>query len=85
MAREPIAGMYRNSQATLVAAFLMLAGAIVAYTAKAHVVALVFLVLMLVFAMVSCVFAVIFRNRAVAVARAARQQARRQAQQRARR
>jgi hypothetical protein len=81
MAREPIAGMHRNSQATLVAAFLMLAGAIVAYAAKAHVVALVFLVLMLVFAMVSCVFAVIFRNRAVAVARAAR----RQAQQRARR
>jgi hypothetical protein len=81
MAREPIAGMHRNSQATLVAAFLMLAGAIVAYAAKANVVALVFLVLMLVFAMVSCVFAVIFRNRAVAAARAAR----RQAQQRARR
>jgi hypothetical protein len=81
MAREPIAGMYRNSRATLVAAFLMLAGAIVAYAAKADVVALVFLVLMLVFAMVSCVFAVIFRNRAVAAARAAR----RQAQQRARR
>ena len=73
--------MHRNSQATLVAAFLMLAGAIVAYAAKANVVALVFLVLMLVFAMVSCVFAVIFRNRAVAAARAAR----RQAQQRARR
>lgn len=80
MAREPIAGMHRNSQATLVAAFLMLPGAIVAYAAQAHVVALVFLVLMLVFAMVSCVFAVIFRNRAVAMARAAR----RQAQQRAR-
>ena len=81
MAREPIAGMHRNSQATLVAAFLMLAGAIVAFAARAQVVALVFLVLMLVFAMVSCVFAVIFRNRAVAVARVAR----RQAQQRARR
>ena len=75
MAREPITGMYRNGQAFLVAAFLMLAGAVVAFAAKAQAVALVFLVLMLACAMVSCVFAVIFRNRAVAAARAACRQA----------
>lgn len=81
MAPEPVAQMYRISRAALVAAFVMLGAAIVAFAAKAHAVALVFLVLMLACAMASSVFAVIFRNRAVAVAR----EARRQAQQKARR
>ena len=81
MARGPIAGTHARSQATLMAAFVMLAGAVVAFAAKAQAVALVFLILMLACAMVSCVFAVIFRNRAVAAARAAR----RQAEQRTRR
>ena len=48
MAREPIAGTYRNSRAFLVAAFVMLGGALVAFAARAHTVALDFLVLMLV-------------------------------------
>jgi len=72
MTRGPIAGTHARAQATLVAAFVMLAGAVAAFAAKAQAVALVFLVLMLACAMVSCVFAVIFRNRAVAAARAAR-------------
>ena len=80
MARGPIAGAYARSQATLIGAFVMLAGAVVAFAAKAHTVALVFLVLMLACAMVSCVFAVMFRNRAVAVARAARRQAQQRGQ-----
>ena len=62
----------RASRATLVAAFVMLGGVFVAFAAKATPVAFVFLVLMLVCAMASTVFAVIFRNRAVAAARAAR-------------
>ena len=80
MARRPVAGTYARSQATLVAALVMLAGAIVAFAAKAPAIALVFLVLMLACAMVSCVFAVMFRNRAVAAARAARRQAQQKAQ-----
>ena len=75
---KPAAGMYRISRATLVAAFVMAAGAFVAFAAKAHTVAFVFLVLMLVCAMASSGFAMIFRNRAVAMARAARAQARQQ-------
>ena len=63
---------HRASRATLVAAFVMLGGAFVAFAAKATAVAFVFLVLMLVCAMASSAFAVIFRNRAVASARAAR-------------
>jgi hypothetical protein len=74
MARDPIESMHRASQATLLAAFVMLAGAIAAFAAKAHPIALVFLVLMLVFAMASSGFAVVFRNRAQAAARAARAQ-----------
>jgi hypothetical protein len=74
MARDPIEIMHRASQATLVAAFVMLAGAIVAFAAKAHVIALTLLVLMLVLAMASSGFAVVFRNRAQAAARAARAQ-----------
>ncbi len=74
MARDPIESMHQASQATLLAAFVMLAGAIVAFAAKAHPIALVFLVLMLVFAMASSGFAVVFRNRAQAAARAARAQ-----------
>jgi predicted membrane channel-forming protein YqfA (hemolysin III family) len=81
MARGPIAHMHRISQVMLVAALVMLGAAFVAYAAKAHAVTLVFLVLMLVCAMASSVFAVIFRNRAVAAARASRLQA----QQKARR
>ena len=79
MAREPIAGTYARSQATLIAALVMLAGAVVAFAAKAQAIALVFLVLMLGCAMVSCVFAVMFRRRAVAAARAARRQAQQKA------
>ncbi len=70
-----LATMHRASQAsrtTLVAAFVMLGGVFVAFAAKANAVAFVFLVLMLVCAMASAAFAVIFRNRAVAAARAAR-------------
>ena len=79
MARGPNAGTYARSRAALVAAFVMLAGAVVAFAAKAQAIALVFLVLMLACAMVSCVFAVMFRNRAVAAARAARRQAQQKA------
>ncbi len=79
MARGPIAGTHARSQATLMAALVMLAGAIVAFAAKAQAIALVFLVLMLAFAMASCVFAVMFRQRAVAAARAARRQAQQKA------
>jgi predicted membrane channel-forming protein YqfA (hemolysin III family) len=79
MARGPIAHMHRISQVMLVAALVMLGAAFVAYAAKAHAVTLVFLVLMLVCAMASSVFAVIFRNRAVAAARASRLQAQQKA------
>jgi choline-glycine betaine transporter len=72
MARDPIESMHWASQATLIAALVMLAGALVAFAAKAHAIALVFLVLMLVCAMASSGFAVVFRNRAQAAARAAR-------------
>ena len=68
----PLANVHRASRAALVAAFVMLGGAFVAFAAKATAVAFVFLVLMLVCAMASTAFAVIFRNRAVAAARAAR-------------
>ena len=61
------------------AALIMLAGAIVAFAAKAQAIALVFLVLMLACAVGSCVFAVMFRKRAVAAARAARRQAQQKA------
>ena len=74
MARDPIESIHRASQATLIAALVMLAGALVAFAAKAHAIALVFLVLMLVCAMASSGFAVVFRNRAQAAARAARAQ-----------
>jgi hypothetical protein len=84
MARGPIAGTYARSQATLMAALVMLAGAVVAFAAKAQAIALVFLVLMLACAMVSCVFAVMFRNRSVAAARAARRQAQQKAQRKRR-
>jgi uncharacterized membrane protein len=74
MARDPIESIHRASQATLIAALVMLGGAFVAFAAKAHAIALVFLVLMLVCAMASSGFAVAFRNRAQAAARAARAQ-----------
>ncbi len=74
MAREPIESMHQASRATLVAAFVMLAGAFVAFAAKAHAIALILLVLMLVCAMASSGFAVVFRNRALAAARAERAQ-----------
>jgi len=74
MARDPIESMHWASQATLIAALVMLAGALVAFAAKAHAIALVFLVLLLVCAMASSGFAVVFRNRAQAAARAARAQ-----------
>ena len=77
-----LASMHRASRATLVAAFVMLGGAFVAYAAKATTVAFGFLVLMLICAMASSVFAVVFRNRAVAAARAARSQAARRHQTR---
>jgi hypothetical protein len=74
MTRDPIESMHQASQATLIAALVMLAGALVAFAAKAHAIALVFLVLLLVCAMASSGFAVVFRNRAQAAARAARAQ-----------
>jgi uncharacterized membrane-anchored protein len=80
MVRGPFAGTYARSQTTLMAALVMLAGAVAAFAAKAQAIALVFLVLMLACAVVSCVFAVMFRNRGVAAARAARRQAQQKAQ-----
>ena len=77
-----VENVHRASRATLVAAFVMLGGAFVAYAAKATAVAFVFLVLMLICAMASSVCAVVFRNRAVAAARAARSQAARRHQTR---
>lgn len=67
-------GVYRMSQATLVAAFVMLGGAVVAFAAHARTAGIILLVLMLACGMVSFGYSVIFRNRAVALAREARRQ-----------
>jgi uncharacterized membrane-anchored protein len=68
------AALYRRSQLALGAAFVALVGAVVAFVLHARVVGIVLLVLMLLGGMVSFYFSVQFRNRAVAQARAARQE-----------
>ena len=85
MAADPIEGMHARSRAALAAAFVMLAGAAVAFAVKAHIAAIVLLAVMLACAMASFVFAVIFRNRAVAMARASRAAGAREQQRKARR
>ena len=67
-------GVYRRSQTTLAAAFVMLAGALVAFALHARTVGIVLLVLMLLCGMASFFFSVVFRNRAVAEARQARRE-----------
>ena len=67
-------GLYRRSQTTLAAAFVMLAGALVAFALHARTVGIVLLVLMLLCGMASFFFSVVFRNRAVAGARQARRE-----------
>ena len=67
-------GMYRRSQTTLAAAFVMLAGALVAFAMHARTIGIVLLVLMLLCGMASFFFSVVFRNRAVAEARQARRE-----------
>ena len=73
-AGDPVSGLYRRSQLVLAAAFVMLVGAVVAFDLGARVVGIVLLVLMLLCGMASFFFSVMFRNRAVAAARAARQE-----------
>ena len=70
--QDQATGMYRRSQTTLAAAFVMLAGALVAFALHARTVGIVLLVLMLLCGMASFFFSVVFRNRAVAEARQAR-------------
>ena len=70
--QDQATGVYRRSQTTLAAAFVMLAGALVAFALHARVVGIVLLVLMLLCGMASFFFSVVFRNRAVAEARQAR-------------
>ena len=73
-AGDPVNGLYRRSQLVLTAAFVMLVGAVVAFALHAKVVGIVLLVLMLLCGMASFFFSVMFRNRAVAAAREARQE-----------
>ena len=69
-----IAELQRRSQYALGAAFVVLVGAVVAFALHARAVGIVLLVLMLLGGMASFWFSVQFRNRAVAEARAARQE-----------
>ena len=71
---DPVNRLYRRSQIVLTAAFVMLVGAVVAFALHARVVGIVLLVLMLLCGMASFFFSVMFRNRAVAAARKARQE-----------
>jgi hypothetical protein len=63
--------MYRLTIVALLAGVIMLAGAAAAFAAKVPALGLVFLAAMLVCCMTGFVSAVIFRNRAVALARSA--------------
>ena len=69
-----IAGLQRRSQLALGGAFVMLIGAVIAFALHARAVGIALLVLMLLGGMASFYFSVKFRNRAVAEARAARQE-----------
>ena len=69
-----IADLQRRSQFALGAAFVVLIGAVIAFALHARAVGIVLLVLMLLGGMASFYFSVKFRNRAVAEARAARQE-----------
>jgi fatty acid desaturase len=73
-AGDPTTSVYRRSQVALAAAFVMLAGAVVAFALHARVIGIVLLVLMLLCGMGSFFFSVVFRNRAVAEARQARRE-----------
>lgn len=70
MAETQITRTYRLSIRALLAGVVMLAGAAAAFAAKAPGIGLVFLALMLACCITGFVCAVIFRNRAVALARA---------------
>jgi hypothetical protein len=72
--RDPIATVYRRSQLALGASFAMLVGAVIAFALHSRVVGIVLLVLMLLCGMGSFFLSVVFRNRAVAAARSARQE-----------
>jgi uncharacterized membrane-anchored protein len=69
-----IADLQRRSQFALGGAFVVLIGAVIAFALHARAVGIVLLVLMLLGGMASFYFSVMFRNRAVAQARAARQE-----------
>lgn len=70
MAETQITRTYRLSIRALLAGVVMLAGAAAAFAARAPGIGLVFLALMLACCITGFVCAVIFRNRAVALARA---------------
>ena len=71
MAETQITRTYRLTVAALLAGVIMLAGAAAAFAAKVPALGLAFLAAMLACCMTGFVGAVIFRNRAVAQARAA--------------
>ena len=73
-APDAIADLQRRSQFALGGAFAVLIGAVIAFALHARAVGIVLLVLMLLGGMASFYFSVMFRNRAVAQARAARQE-----------
>jgi hypothetical protein len=74
MAESQITRTYRLSIRAMLAGVVMLAGAIAAFAARAAVVGVIFLVLMLACTVAGFVAAVSFRNRAVALARKAREE-----------
>lgn len=74
MAEPQLGRTYRLGRAALFTGAVMLAGAIAAFAAKAIALGWVFLVLMLASSGTGFVCAVLFRNRAVALARSARQE-----------
>ena len=74
MAESQVTKPYRLGIRALLAGFVMLAGAIAAFVAKATVAGLVLLVLMLACGVAAFFYALSFRNRAVALARKAREE-----------
>jgi uncharacterized membrane-anchored protein len=70
MGQSQVTRVYRLSIRAMLAGVIMLAGAVAAFAASAPAVGLVFLVVMLACVVAGFVCAVIFRNRAVALARA---------------
>jgi cation transporter-like permease len=76
VAETQITRTYRLTIRAMLAGVVMLAGAVAAFVAKAPGLGVVFLALMLACCVTGFVCAVIFRNRAVALARAVRREQR---------